>query len=242
MARFPHIRIRPGAAAITLLMALFAYGMATFTTDLGVASRLALAAGALVGLPSTCLAHELGHVFFARRAGARVHYVELRWAGAMCVLEWPDNLPAYRQLPTHLGGVAVNLAGGAVFAAAATASALLTHGAVTFSDPSPLTGFLVVLAGFWLGLGVVNLIPAPGFDGLNVLWSAAAIRFDPDRSRTFAMAAGWVTLAAAAAACLVAGLFGWALVAAVIAGGSAWSQFHTARVNRHLPADPIPAD
>ena len=107
-----------------------------------------LTVGALLGV----LAHELGHVLFARLAGGRMREITI------CLLGGRMSVAGGRgiELAAALGGPAASIVLGAALLAA--------HGQVPTSYPDlPLA--LLDLARLQLLYGAVNLLPVPPLDG-----------------------------------------------------------------------------
>jgi Zn-dependent protease len=156
--------------------------------------------GALLFLASL-LAHELAHALVARRKGVQVRSITLWVLGGVTELDGQATTPA-AELQIALAGPATSVAAGAVFCAAALATARV-HGLAV------VTAALVWLAAMNALLAVFNMLPGAPLDGGRVL-KALVWRHHGDQARAERLAgqAGrYVGIAIAAAG--VAEFVGW---------------------------------
>lgn len=142
--------------------------------------------GGWVGFIVIILVHELGHAAVCRHLGLRVHRVEMHGFGGACTHEATDDA-----LDESL------IAWGGVWAQLLLMAGVLTCVGLFSTGPFPSVSSLVFgvpwMPGFWgelcvsliaqnLRVALFNLLPVPGFDGLNA-WRLPGLLVQPHKRR-----------------------------------------------------------
>ncbi|MGH3068025.1 MAG: site-2 protease family protein [Streptosporangiaceae bacterium] len=189
------VNFTPGAALLGVLAAGFgALTLPDLDPGRSVAGYLAAAAGVVVVLLGSMVAHELAHSIMARRYGFRVpatvgFFGGLRHGrayrpGSAGELELPSPRAQWRVAAA--GPLTSLLLGGVGAAAAVTLSAL----------GAGLLPVAVAAAAAWINglLAVANLVPGAGLDGGRIVRALAWARSgDPDRAGLIAARFGQVS-------------------------------------------------
>jgi Zn-dependent protease len=146
--------------------------------------------------------HELGHVWMARRYGARVDGITLLMFGGVSYIGPVDDPRA---------GWRIAIAGPVVSVALALGFGLLAG--VSIGAPPDVALALHAVAAVNAMLAVFNLLPAFPMDGGRVLQGALARRLGPARATRVAAAIGGVLAIALGAWALSSGQWWLALIA-----------------------------
>ncbi len=157
----------------------------------------------LVGVFGSVLLHEFGHALTARHYGIRTRRIVLWPMGGVAQLEGNPRTPK-QELHIALAGPAVNFAIAGVLWAFVTLAGLPAYGLVSSLIVANVT------------LGLFNLVPAFPMDGGRVLRAFLATRIGGRRATDIAVKIG----KAAAAAFIIAGLFGNTLL--MLVGAFVW--------------------
>jgi Zn-dependent protease len=142
--------------------------------------------------------HELGHIWVARRFGARVTGVRVSGMGAFVRLENAKGITAREDLAIALGGPLVSAAlscGLGWLAVAVGGSRPLAEWPLVLLGQDPAS-LLLLLAVANVGLTVFNLLPVFPMDGGRALSAGLALFVAPARASQLVAAFGVVMAAA----------------------------------------------
>lgn len=187
--------VTPHLLMVTALASLFALVVAPVA---GLSGPDALASGAwfAAAVSATLIGHELVHAIVAGATGHRVGAIHLDYTGGW--VEFPSTITAGAWLAALVAAPVANLAAGLTLGwvwlthtgTASAAVLALARGDVALEDllagATPATLALVAAAAMNLGVGVVNLLPAPDLDGEKALEAALWCLGAPEWARTVA--------------------------------------------------------
>ena len=189
------VTLTPGAYLLGVLAAGFgAFTLPALDPGRSLAGYLAAAAGLVVVLLASMVAHELAHSIMARRYGLSVPVTVGLFGGVRHGRARRPGSPAEQELPgpgaqwrVAAAGPLTSLLLGLVSAAAAVAASLLGAGLLVVA---------VASAAAWVNglLAVANLVPGAGLDGGRIVRALAWARSgDPTRAGLIAARFGQVS-------------------------------------------------
>lgn len=162
--------------------------------DLSGSGALASGAWFAAAVSATLIGHELVHAVVATATGHRVRTIHLDYTGGW--VEFPPTITAWAWLAALAAAPGANLAAGITMGWAwlvntgtePTTVLALARGDVALeallAGSTPVTLALAAAAAMNLGVGVINLLPAPDLDGEKALEAALWCLGAPVRVRT----------------------------------------------------------
>ena len=180
-------------------------------------SSIIVAFALMALLHLSILAHELGHVFEARRQHARAREIEIYIFGGHAALEW-DTHRGLDMRRVALAGPVVNFALAAMLFAIywmATGNGVLEPATNTapFQSPGILSRTLFLTAAMNLILGIVNLLPAVPLDGGVIMQELLSPRLGQRRATLIVACCGVVLGCVSAIVALMTLLLGMPILA-----------------------------